>query len=41
MKTVQMADAVRFPRMTTGELRETFLLDALCQPARVIGVAPE
>ena len=25
MKIVQMADAVRFPRMTTAELRETFL----------------
>ncbi len=35
MKTVQMADAVRFPRMTTAELRESFLLDALCQPGQL------
>ncbi len=32
MKTVLMADPVRYPRMTTGELRETFLLDALFEP---------
>jgi 4-deoxy-L-threo-5-hexosulose-uronate ketol-isomerase len=35
MKTVLMADPVRYPRMTTAELRETFLLDALCEPGRV------
>ncbi|MGA8940207.1 MAG: 5-dehydro-4-deoxy-D-glucuronate isomerase [Acidobacteriaceae bacterium] len=29
MKIVQMADAVRYPRMTTAELRETFLLEDL------------
>jgi len=27
MKLLQMADAVRYPRMTTAELRETFLLE--------------
>jgi 4-deoxy-L-threo-5-hexosulose-uronate ketol-isomerase len=32
MKTVLMADPVRYPRMTTGELRATFLLDGLAQP---------
>ena len=32
MKLLQMADPVRFPRMTTKELRETFLLEALFQP---------
>jgi 4-deoxy-L-threo-5-hexosulose-uronate ketol-isomerase len=35
MKTVLMADPVRYPRMTTAELRETFLLDALCEPGNV------
>jgi 4-deoxy-L-threo-5-hexosulose-uronate ketol-isomerase len=29
MKIVQMADPVRFPSMTTAELRETFLLEGL------------
>jgi 4-deoxy-L-threo-5-hexosulose-uronate ketol-isomerase len=29
MKLLQMADAVRYPRMTTAELRETFLLDGM------------
>ena len=29
MKIRQMADAIRYPRMTTAELRETFLLEAL------------
>jgi 4-deoxy-L-threo-5-hexosulose-uronate ketol-isomerase len=29
MKLLQMADAVRYPRMTTAELRETFLLESL------------
>ena len=33
MKTILMADPVRYPRMTTAELRETFLLDGLCEPA--------
>src|SRR6202008_3005822 len=32
MKTVLMADPVRYPRMTTQELRETFLIGALYQP---------
>ena len=32
MKTVLMADPVRYPRMTTGEIRETFLLSGLCEP---------
>ena len=27
MKWLQMADAVRYPRMTTAELRETFLIE--------------
>ena len=31
MKTVLMADPVRYPRMTTRELRESFLLDELYQ----------
>src|ERR1700744_2616214 len=30
MKTLLMADPVRYPRMTTGELRASFLLDGLC-----------
>lgn len=32
MKLVQMADAVRFPRMNTAELRDTFLLDGMFTP---------
>jgi 4-deoxy-L-threo-5-hexosulose-uronate ketol-isomerase len=32
MKTVLMADPVRYPRMTTEELRETFLLSGLHEP---------
>jgi 4-deoxy-L-threo-5-hexosulose-uronate ketol-isomerase len=32
MRTVLMADAVRYPRMTTAELRETFLLSGLHSP---------
>jgi 4-deoxy-L-threo-5-hexosulose-uronate ketol-isomerase len=35
MKTVMMADPVRYPRMTTAELRETFLLQGLCEPGKV------
>jgi 4-deoxy-L-threo-5-hexosulose-uronate ketol-isomerase len=31
MKTVLMADPVRYPRMNTHELRETFLIDGLYQ----------
>ena len=30
-----MADPVRYPRMTTDELRETFLLNALCEPGKL------
>ena len=30
-----MADPVRYPRMTTAELRATFLLDGLCQPGSI------
>ena len=30
MKTILLADPVRYPRMTTEELRSTFLLDDLC-----------
>jgi 4-deoxy-L-threo-5-hexosulose-uronate ketol-isomerase len=29
MKTIMMADPMRYPRMTTGELRETFLIQDL------------
>jgi 4-deoxy-L-threo-5-hexosulose-uronate ketol-isomerase len=35
MKTVMMADPVRYPRMTTAELRETFLLEGLCEPGKI------
>jgi 4-deoxy-L-threo-5-hexosulose-uronate ketol-isomerase len=35
MKTILMADPVRYPRMTTEELRETFLLDALHEPGKI------
>lgn len=35
MKTVLMADPVRYPRMTTEEIRETFLLDGLCQSGKI------
>jgi 4-deoxy-L-threo-5-hexosulose-uronate ketol-isomerase len=35
MKTVLMADPVRYPRMTTDELRETFLLKALYEPGTI------
>jgi 4-deoxy-L-threo-5-hexosulose-uronate ketol-isomerase len=35
MKTVQMADPVRFPRMNTEELRATFLLHDLNQPGEI------
>ena len=30
-----MADPVRYPRMTTGEIRETFLLNGLCEPGKL------
>jgi 4-deoxy-L-threo-5-hexosulose-uronate ketol-isomerase len=35
MKTVLMADPVRYPRMTTDEIRETFLLYALYEPGKL------
>ena len=35
MKTVLMADPVRYPRMNTDELRETFLLDTLYEPGKL------
>jgi 4-deoxy-L-threo-5-hexosulose-uronate ketol-isomerase len=35
MKTVLMADRVRYPRMSTEEIRETFLLNALCEPGQL------
>ena len=35
MKTVLMADPVRYPRMTTEELRDTFLLDSLFEPGKL------
>jgi len=35
MKLYQMADAIRYPRMTTAELRETFLVEDLFQPGAI------
>lgn len=35
MKIVQMADVVRYPSMTTAELRETFLLEGLFQEGEI------
>ena len=35
MKTILMADPVRYPRMTTAELRETFLLHDLYEPGQI------
>ncbi len=35
MRLLQMADAVRYPRMTTAELRETFLLDGAFVPGKI------
>jgi 4-deoxy-L-threo-5-hexosulose-uronate ketol-isomerase len=35
MKIVQMADAVRYPSMTTAQLRETFLLEGLFREAEM------
>ena len=35
MKLMQMADAVRYPRMTTAELRETFLLEGTFVPGEI------
>ena len=36
MKTLFMADPVRYPRMTTNEIRETFLLDGLYEPGKLL-----
>ncbi len=35
MKILEMADKVRYPRMTTAELRETFLLTELFKPGAI------
>lgn len=35
MKTILLADPVRYPRMTTEELRSTFLLDDLSKPGEL------
>src|SRR5271157_4803108 len=35
MKTMVMADPVRFPRMTTAELRKSFLLNTLYEPGTI------
>ena len=35
MKTLLMADPVRYPRMTTEEIRETFLMDGLCEAGKI------
>ncbi len=32
MRVLQIADEVRYPRMSTAELRSTFLLDDLFEP---------
>ena len=35
MKKILVADPVRYPRMTTSELRETFLLSGAHEPGKV------
>ncbi len=35
MRLIQVADAVRYPHMTTGELRASFLVDSLFEPGRI------
>lgn len=35
MRLIQVADAIRFPRMTTEELRTAFLVDGLFEPGRI------
>ncbi len=35
MKLIQVADEVRYPRMTTAELRNTFLVEDFFEPGRV------
>jgi 4-deoxy-L-threo-5-hexosulose-uronate ketol-isomerase len=36
MKLLQMADAVRYPRMTTAELRETFLIEDAFRAGEIV-----
>ena len=36
MKTYLMADPVRYPTMTTEQIRDTFLIDALDQPGGLV-----
>ena len=36
MKTILTADPVRYPRMTTPELRASFLIDELYQPGEIL-----
>jgi 4-deoxy-L-threo-5-hexosulose-uronate ketol-isomerase len=38
MRTILSADPARYPRMTTAELRETFLLDSLYTPGAISSV---
>jgi 4-deoxy-L-threo-5-hexosulose-uronate ketol-isomerase len=38
MKTYLLADPVRYPHMTTAQLRETFLIDSLYQPGELQSV---
>ena len=38
MKTYLLADPVRYPHMTTAQLRETFLIDSLYEPGKVRSV---
>ena len=35
MRLIQVADAIRYARMTTEELRAAFLVDKLFQPGRI------
>ena len=35
MRLIQVADAVRYPRMTTEEMRDAFLVEKLFQPGRI------
>ena len=35
MRLYQMADPVRYPRMTTSELRDTFLMEGMFQPGQI------
>lgn len=35
MRLIQVADAIRYPRMTTAELRSAFLVDGLFNPGRI------